>query len=60
MPWPKTIPEDLRCKLESVMGFRSFGPADLWGEIREWLDHHEVPAPDRLPERPKSEGFFDQ
>lgn len=42
------------------MGFRSCGPSGLWGEIRDWLEHHEVPAPDRLPERPKSEEFFDQ
>ena len=42
------------------MGFRSYGPSELWGEIRDWLEHHDVAAPDKLPERPKIERFFDQ
>lgn len=48
--WPQTIPPDLRRKLENVMGYRQFGPQDLWGEIREWLVAHGVDAPEVLPE----------
>lgn len=48
--WPQTIPPDLRRKLENVMGYRQFGPQDLWGEIREWLVAHGVDAPEELPE----------
>ena len=43
--WLQTIPLDLRGKLESVTGYRSFGPKDLWGEIREWLELHGVEVP---------------
>ena len=48
--WPQTIPPDLRRKLENVIGYRQFGPQDLWGEIREWLVAHGVDAPPQLPE----------
>ena len=48
--WPQTIPPDLRRKLENVMGYRQFGPQDLWGEIRDWLVAHGVEAPPQLPE----------
>lgn len=48
--WPQTIPPDLRRKLDSVMGYRSCGPQDVWGEIRDWLVMHGVEVPDDLPE----------
>lgn len=47
--WPQTIPPDLRRRLENVMGYRNFGPQDVWGEVRDWLVLHEVEVPDRLP-----------
>lgn len=47
--WPQTIPPDLRSKLENVMGYRSFGPQDVWGELRDWLELHQVEVPERLP-----------
>jgi hypothetical protein len=50
MTWPNSIPPDLRRRLEDVLSYRSFGPADLWGEIRDWLIKHQVAAPDQLPE----------
>lgn len=43
--WSQTIPDDLRRRLENVMGYRSFGPQDLWGEIREWLAANDLPPP---------------
>lgn len=51
--WPSTIPPDLRSKLEAVMGFRQFGPQELWGEIRDWLSEHGAEVPDGLPEAPR-------
>lgn len=48
--WPNSIPPDLRKGLESVLGMRSFGAADLWGPIKEWLDAHDVPVPGDRPE----------
>lgn len=49
MSWPHTIPADLRRRLESVMGFRSFGPTDVWAELCDWMIEHGVPAPEKLP-----------
>ena len=54
--WPHNVPPDLRRRLENVLGFRSYGPAELWGEIREWLFLHGIEAPDRLPEDTKPSG----
>jgi hypothetical protein len=48
--WPQTIPPDLRRRLDGVMGFRSYGPNDVWGEVRDWLVLHRVEAPAKLPE----------
>ena len=50
LKWPQTIPPDLRRKLENVMGYRSYGAQDLWGEVREWLVAHGVEVPEQLPE----------
>lgn len=46
--WPHTIPVDLRPRLEAVLGQRSFGPAELWGEVRDWLEKHQVEMPDGI------------
>ncbi len=31
------------------MGYRSFGPQDVWSELREWLEQHQVEVPEGLP-----------
>lgn len=51
--WPNNIPHDLRTRLEGVMGHRSYGPADIWGEVKDWLEKHHVRAPERLPDEPR-------
>lgn len=51
--WPQTIPPDLRRRLENVTGYRSYGPQDLWGEVREWLVLHQVEVPEGLPVDPQ-------
>lgn len=58
--WPNNTPPDLRRRLNDVIGRRSFGAADLWGEVKEWLELHGVQAPDRLPEEQKVSVFRDQ
>lgn len=46
MPWPKTVPEDLRRKLEAVLGYRNRPmPQDLWGAVLEWLEAEGVTVP---------------
>jgi hypothetical protein len=52
MDWPKTCPPDLRRRLETVLSFRSFGAAEIWTELEEWLIAHGVAPPDDLPEDP--------
>lgn len=48
-PWPNDMPPDLRKRFDRVLSFRSFGAADLWGEVKEWLESHGLDAPDDLP-----------
>ena len=55
MQWPNDIPPDLRRRLECVLGQRSFGPADVWGEVRDWLIEHDV-QPVALPEDKRPDG----
>ena len=49
MPWPKTVPDDLRRKLEPVLGYRNRpAPQDVWGAVLEWLEEERVNAPEGL------------
>lgn len=58
MPWPNTIPADLRRRLEAVLSLRYVGAPEVWGEVRDWLILHAVEAPQKLPEdvRPPGRG----
>lgn len=56
MPWPHTIPPDLRRRLDTAMSMRGCAAPDLWGEIRDWLTHHGVEAPVSLPEDSAPDG----
>ena len=53
MIWPHSIPEDLRRRLDAVLSQRHHGAAEIWGEIRDWLEKHGVEKPDAIEaERP--------
>lgn len=57
-PWPNDLPPDLRKRLDGVLKYRSFGSADLWGEIKEWLEGHGLEPPETLPSpRPENYGL---
>ena len=54
--WPRTIPIDLRCKLESLREYRS-APSlqDDWGAVFEWLNKLGVEPPEHpLPTEPET------
>ena len=54
MPWPSTIPHDLANKLAELDAYKSPAcDADRWAVIKEWLEAHEVRAPDKLPSAPE-------
>ena len=54
--WPHTIPHDLRRMLETRSSFRDApSDQDLWGVFKEWLERHQVEAPQRLPTAPEEE-----
>ena len=54
MPWPSTIPHDLAHKLAALCEYKSPATdADRWSVIKEWLEKHEVPAPEDLPTTPE-------
>jgi hypothetical protein len=46
MPWPHTIPADLRRRLAGVLSTRNHGPAEVWGGVRDWLEKHGVEVPE--------------
>jgi hypothetical protein len=46
MHWPKSVPDDLRRKLEAVLGYRNRpAPQDVWGAMLEWLQEIGVEMP---------------
>jgi hypothetical protein len=54
MPWPSTIPHDLAGQLAALDERRTAtSDADRWGVIKDWLESHNVPAPDGLPTAPE-------
>jgi hypothetical protein len=54
MPWPSTIPHDLATGLAALDERRdAASDADRWSVIKEWLERHDVPAPERLPSAPE-------
>lgn len=53
--WPRTIPYDLRCRLEALHEYRD-APSlqSQWATIYEWLEKHDVTPPDGpLPTDPE-------
>ncbi len=58
--WPRTIPFDLKCKLEQLQEWRSKpNLQDEWATIREWLTKHGVTAPDVLPRESELPNHWD-
>ena len=62
MPWPHTVPADLRRRLTSVLSTRNHGPAEVWGEVRDWLESQGVEVPEgfRPEEDPEGSAQVDQ
>lgn len=61
MPWPHSIPPDLRRRLDAVLSHRTRGAAEIWGEVRDWLEAHQVEVPEGLPfDRPEETAQRDQ
>lgn len=57
MPWPHSIPAGLRRRIENVLGQRNHGAAEIWGEIRDWLEEKGVDVPEGIEaERPPEGG----
>ncbi|MBL9045959.1 MAG: hypothetical protein JNK34_01420 [Tabrizicola sp.] len=57
MRWPFSIPADLRNRLAGVLSTRHHGPAEVWGEVRDWLEAHGVEMPEGIEvERPPEGG----
>jgi len=48
--WSSMIPPDLRARMDAVLGTRQRPLlADVWTELRDWLEAHEVEVPEALP-----------
>lgn len=48
-------PAGLRRRIESVLSRRSHGAAEIWGEVRDWLEEHggEIPDSVRVEQPPE-------
>lgn len=50
MPWPSSIPADLRRILDGTLAQRGVNAAQVWGDLRDWLIKHQVEPPAEIPE----------
>lgn len=50
-PLPEICPNDLRERIETVLGFRSYGPSELYGVVREWIAEQEAKEPSEPPSK---------
>ena len=58
--WPTMIPDDLRYRLDGVLGGVSRPlAADVWTDLREWLIAHEVAPPSGLAKPAPSDPFLE-
>jgi hypothetical protein len=48
MPWPHSIPADLRRRLAGVLSTRHAGPPEIWGEVRDWLEAKGAQVPEGI------------
>lgn len=60
MLWPNNIPADLRRQLAATLSRRNVGPAEIWGDVRDWLILHGIEPPNGLPEDTPPERWVDQ
>jgi hypothetical protein len=61
MPWPFSIPADLRRRLDAVLSQRHHGAPEIWGEIRDWLEIKGVQVPEGIEtEKPVETAQRDQ
>lgn len=44
-PWPEQVPADLALCLRDVLSYTTCSPADVWDEVKTWLEEHTVPGP---------------
>ena len=56
MPWPHSIPAGLRRRINGVLGLRNHGAAEIWGEIRDWLEENGVEMPEGINVEPPPDG----
>lgn len=56
MSWPHSIPAGLRKRIDSVLGLRNHGAAEIWGEVRDWLEEQGVEMPFSITTEPPPEG----
>jgi hypothetical protein len=56
MPWPYSIPADLRPLIDGALSKRNCRAPEIWGEVRDWLEAHGVEVPEGITLEPPPEG----
>lgn len=46
--WTYTPPEGFRPKMERLLSQRYHGPAEIWAEVRDWLEANGVERPEHV------------
>jgi len=40
--WPEHVPRDLELRLIDALSYNSCTQADIWDEVKDWLEEHRV------------------
>ncbi len=40
--WPEYAPKDLELRLLDALSYRNCSPADIWDEIKGWLEENRI------------------
>ena len=46
--WPEHVPDELALRLRDALDYASCSQADIWDEVKEWLEDIGVVAPGKL------------
>ena len=48
--WPEHVPADLALRLQDALSYASCSQADIWDEVKDWLEENGAVAPLRISE----------
>ena len=55
--WPEHVPHDLALRLRDALSYDGCGQADIWDEVKDWLEDNGVIVPLRVADATERADF---